>query len=381
MSNWKSYLSDFIENIDSLTDKIRRHWREKKGYRKNLTIVPYIGFGTNKKIFLRGRVIAEKRQIISTEKDGRRRNLRNFFRRFATDEIPFARVSAKFENIEIEAVTDDEGYFYLELENFETRDDQAQIREIELELLSPLPKNGENVRNTGKVLIPSKSAKFGIISDLDDTVITTNVSSKLKMLLNTALRNEYTRLPFEGVSEFYKALQKGIDQEQNPFFYVSSSPWNLYPFLIEFLRFNEIPHGALFLKDFGNHTIFNSSDHSTHKTESIEKILQTYPNLPFILIGDNGESDPQIYAEIVHKFPDRIRTIYIRSVRKEAERLSALNDLIAEIAKSKVQLILAEDTEFAAVHAAAENLIEPSALEKIRIKKKIDENLPFADEL
>lgn len=373
MSDWKTNLSGFIETLDKIADKIRWRWRGKKGYKKKLKIISYLGFGTDEKLFLRGRVIAEKREIISAETDGKRRNLGNFFRRFTTTEVPFALVRASFENVSIEVSADDEGYFYLELSGFETEITDALFREIKLELLSPVPKSGKIVAAVGKVIVPSKTAKFGVISDLDDTIITTDVASKLKMLFNTALRNEYTRLPFEGVAAFYKALQKGTNDDQNPFFYVSSSPWNLYPFLVEFLRLNDIPCGAVFLKDFGNHTIFNSSDHSTHKPENIEKILLAYADLPFILIGDNGESDPQIYAEIVRKFPERIKTIYIRSVRQETERINDLNNLIAEVAKSAVQLILAEDTEFAAVHAAAEGFINTSELENIRLKKKMDE--------
>ncbi len=378
MSSWKNIVGAAIDRLDNVVDRFRINWREQHGYKKTLKIVPYLGYGTNEKVFLRGRVVAEKHEVVSSETDGRRRNLRNFLRRFKTDEVPFASVRARYQNSEKELKADNEGYFNFELDSLNVENNDTLIREIELELITPVAKNGESVRAVGKVLVPSITAKFGVISDLDDTVITTNVSSKLQMLLNTALRNEYTRLPFEGVAAFYKALEKGNNNDRNPFFYVSSSPWNLYPFLVEFLRLNEIPGGALFLKDFGNHTIFNSSDHSTHKLESIEKILNTYTNLPFVLIGDNGESDPQIYTEIVRKFPARIKIIYIRNVRTEPEKLIAISVLVKEVAQSDVQLVLAEDTEFAAIHAASEGLIDTDELEKIRLKKKIDQNLSIA---
>lgn len=381
MARWKTKLSDFIEKIDQFSDALRIRWKQNKGYDKPLKIFPFLGYGSHEKICLRGRVFEDKGEIISTETDGRRRNLANLYRRFATDEIPFARVKARFRNVEKEFTADDEGYFQIELEHFAVENIAELFHDVEIELLAPLQNNGEAVRAAGQILVPPATAKFGVISDLDDTVITTNVTNKLKMLLTVALKNEHTRLPFKGVSAFYRALRKGLNDENNPIFYVSSSPWNLYPFLTEFLKIHDIPRGALFLKDFGNHTIFNSSDHATHKTESIEKILNTYPQLNFVLIGDNGESDPQIYAEIVKKYPNRIKTIYIRSVRREAESLENLNKLIAEIAKSNVQLILAEDTEFAAVHAASEGLINIAELENIRAKRESDANLPKATEI
>jgi len=230
--------------------------------------------------------------------------------------------------------------------------------------------------------VPPVTAKFGIISDLDDTVIVTNVTNRLKMFLTVGLLNEHTRMPFKGVAAFYKALQMGASGvENNPIFYVSSSPWNLYSPLTEFLRIQDIPLGALFLKDFGNHTVFSSSDHQSHKLSSIESILETYPHLPFVLIGDSGEQDPEIYREVVRKYPQRIRAIYIRSINTKAERLAAIDRLITEVSETGCQLVLAPDTVFAASHAAAEKLISIDALPLIREEKLEDEIAPSAREI
>lgn len=382
MSDWKSKIGGFVEGIDRFSDQIRVRWRKFRGYHKPLLIVPYHGYGTTNKLLLSGRVMAHKREIVSTESDGKRQNLKNFFRRFATDEVPYARVRARFQTVEKEAIANDEGYFYLELNMAEAVSDDRLFHEIELELTEPVSKKGERPHAVGKVLVPPSTAKFGIISDLDDTVITTNVTNKLRMLLNTALLNEYTRMPFKGVSAFYKALQSGAGGgENNPIFYVSSSPWNLYPFLTEFLRINDIPQGVLFLKDFGNHTIFAPGDHAGHKLENIERILNTYTHLPFVLIGDSGEQDPEIYREIMQKYPNRIRVIYIRSVNQKAERLAAIDKLIAEIAETGCQLVLASDTEFAAGHAAAEGLIKPEDLANIREQKQTDDSAPTQQEI
>ena len=381
MSDWKAKIENLIEDIDNFSDKVKTRLRRIKGFDEPVIIVPFLGYGNAEKFLLSGRVLEDKGEIISSQEDGKRRNLVNLYRRFATDEVAGARVRAVFQGTEREVVTDDEGYFNLELNLSEPLKSDLPFQEIELELL-PLNEDGRTTRAVGRILVPPPSAAFGIISDLDDTVITTNVTSRLKMFLTVALLNEYTRMPFKGVAAFYRALQKGASgAENNPIFYVSSSPWNLYPFLTEFLRLHNIPLGTLFLKDFGNQTIFNSGNHSAHKINSIESILNTYPHLPFVLIGDSGEKDPEIYLEIVRKYPNRIHTIYIRSIDTKPERLAAIDKLIAEIAETGCRLVLAPDTEFAAVHAAAEKLISTDELPNIREEKKEAENAPKAQEI
>jgi phosphatidate phosphatase APP1 len=149
-------------------------------------------------------------------------------------------------------------------------------------------------------------------------------------------------------------------------FYVSKSPWNLYAPLVEYLEVQGLPLGPLILRDFGLRMKKN------HKTEAIEAILQTYPALRVILIGDSGEHDPEIYAEIVHRHPQRIRAIYIRSVDPSPRRVAAVEKLIDKVARTGCQLVLAPDSEFAAAHAAAEGLIPACELANVHADKKAD---------
>ena len=382
MGNWKSKIQNLIEEIDGVSDNLRTRLRRIGDFDGNLTIVPYIGYGTADKFLLSGRVLEDKGAIESSGADSRWENLQNMYRRFATDEVSGARVRVRFQTIESEVVTDAEGYFNLELNTAGTGKSDALFQEVELELIEPTNENGERARAVGQILVPPATAKFGIISDLDDTVIVTNVTSRLKMLLTVSLLNEHTRLPFKGVAAFYQALQHGATGvENNPIFYVSSSPWNLYSPLTEFLRIHKIPLGALFLKDFGNQTVFASGDHQSHKLNSIELILDAYPHLPFVLIGDSGERDPEMYREVVRKYRERIRVIYIRSINTKPERLQAIDKLIAEIAQTGCQLVLAPDTVFAAAHAAGEQLISTDALPFIREEKQEDETAPSAREI
>ncbi len=90
-----------------------------------------------------------------------------------------------------------------------------------------------------------------MISDLDDTVIQTDVTRVIRMVRNTLLGNARTRHPFPGVAALYRALHSSAGAPANPLFYVSSSPWNLYDMLDDFFRLRSIPEGPIFLRDWG----------------------------------------------------------------------------------------------------------------------------------
>lgn len=370
-----------FERVDDWSDDVKYRLKNLTKYDDSLQIVPYIGFGNGEKLKMSGRVLEDETPKSSSETDGTWKNLVNMYRRFETDEVPNALIKAVFRESRKEVITNREGYFYLDLE-YEKSPASPMWNEIELELLAPMGEGGQKSKTKGQILIPPETAKFGVISDIDDTVIKTNVVSKTKMILTTILSNEHTRIPFEGVAKFYTALQKGASgDENNPIFYVSSSPWNLYGLLIEFFKKQEIPLGPLFLKDFGTHTVFNSSEHQTHKLANIRQILDMYPNLPFVLIGDDGEQDPEIYRRIVKEYPQKIRAIYIRKTGEEPENTGDIEKLINEVKESDSQIIFAPDSEFAAMHAAGENLIATNSLPEIHEEKLIDENSPNAEDL
>lgn len=381
MKDWKLKLENLFEEIDGLTDDFKSKLKRINASEKSVKIIPFTGYGTPEKLMLSGRVLENTGDIIANENDGKLQNLINLYKRFETDEIAGARVGAVFEGIETEVLSNEEGYFYLEVKA--SGEFAPQIfNEIKLRLIEPAAKDDRMIETVGRVLVPPKTARFGVISDLDDTVLTTNVTNKIKMFLTVALLNEHTRMPFKGVVAFYKALQKGVSgDENNPIFYVSSSPWNLYTLLTEFLRVQDIPLGPLFLKDFGNHTLFSSGEHKSHKINNIESVLNTYPHLPFVLIGDSGEQDPEIYSEIVKRHPQRIKVVYIRNIDLKPERIASIDKLIDEIKDTGCQLVLAPDTEFAAVHAASEKLISIAELTNIREEKKTDEAAPTVQEI
>jgi phosphatidate phosphatase APP1 len=293
---------------------------------------------------LPGRVLEDKGMRPVREGQRRWRNLAAFVRLIESDEVPFARLRARFGALETELRADREGYFRLEMEAKVA----AGWHEVEVQ-------HG-GVTAKGRVLVPPADAQFGVISDIDDTVVQSHVTRKLRMLVSLALSNARTRKPFPGVTALYRALHAG----RNPFFYVSKSPWNLYVPLAEYLELQGLPEGPLFLRNLGLRMPHD------HKCQAIGALVEAYPRLPFVLIGDSGERDPEVYRDIVRRYPRRIRAIYIRSVDRSRERVFAIEKLVDEVRRTGCQLVLAQDSEAAAAHAAGEGLIQPSVLRAVR---------------
>lgn len=281
------------------------------------------------------------------------RNLVAFLKRMETDVVRGAALRARFGQTCAEATSDRQGYFSVEMKAKAA----PGWNEVALELAA-----APRTRAVGRVLVPDPRARFGVVSDIDDTVVYSHVLSKWRMIVTLALSNARTRKPFKGVGAFYRALHAGV----NPVFYVSKSPWNLYAPLVEYLEAQGLPLGPLALRDFGLRMNRN------HKIEAIEAILRTYPRMRFVLIGDSGEHDPEIYAGIVQRHPRRVRAIYIRSVDPSRARISSIQKLVEALAPTGCQLVLAPDSEFAAAHAAGEGLIAAAELGSVRADKKAD---------
>ena len=324
-----------------------------------MLIVPYLGYGTAGRLALEGRVLDDALVPDAQDGDSRWRNLVRFWRRLESDEVPGARLRASFGGVSAEALTDAEGYFRIDL--MPPAPVAPGWHNVELELLAPRT----GVHATGRVMVPSPQARFGVISDIDDTVVPSGATRKVSMVVRLALSNARTRKPFAGVGAFYRALHADV----NPFVYLSKSPWNLYAPLVELFTLQKLPEAPLLLRDYGPQVLRRSEG---HKIMHIERVLETYAALPFVLIGDSGEEDPEIYSEAVRRHPDRIKVIYIRSVHPDPARIGAVQRLIEEVRPTGCQLVLVPDTGFAAAHAAGEGLIQPSALPDILEEVRLD---------
>jgi phosphatidate phosphatase APP1 len=346
-------------------DVFRFRLERRLGLLDPFEILPYRGHGTSRDLFLKGRVLEETGITRAGRDDAVWRNVLNMARRFASDEVAGARVRASFGGLRAEATADAEGFFEVSFRLTEPLDGPAGWYPVELRLLSPPSPGGGEVRSTGRILVP-QGAGFGVISDLDDTVVRSSATNVLKMAWIVLRNNAHTRLPFEGVGAYYEALQRGGGGNSfNPIFYVSSSPWNIYDMLENFLNVHGVPSGPLFLKDWSPTVL---GKHRDYKLGVIRELLHTYSDLPFVLIGDSGEEDPEIYLQTVREHPGRVRAVYIRDVTSE-ERDAEVRAIVDEARKLGTEMVAVPDTIAAAEHAASVGLVTPDAVAAVRSEK------------
>lgn len=371
---WRDILSQLATNAEERFDVLKQRMDQRFG-NEPIVIVPYYGYGTPTHLSISGRVLEETGVRESQDNDTIWRNMANMYRRFTTDEVTGARVLAEANGQVLEVTTNDEGYFFVHMPLDQPLPPETTHVDVRLTLLSPLPQADEAPQATGRVFVMSNSTEYGIISDIDDTVLQTGATSLLKMARTVFLGNARTRLPFPGVAALYRALQLGANgQPTNPLFYVSSSPWNLYDLLIDFFQLQQIPAGPLMLRDWGFGGDGVPLNHQTHKVAAIRQILDTLPNLPFLLMGDSGQEDPEIYAEVVRLYPGRIKAAYIRNVsQNNAGRTDAIRTLATELAQTGGVMVLADDTPTMANHAATHGWLAPEELAMVVEEKHEDE--------
>lgn len=197
--------------------------------------------------------------------------------------------------------------------------------------------------------IRPKVDRLGIISDIDDTFLVSYTLNPLKKLYNLLFRNVNRRKIFEDVAIHYQALSQAgrkENEELNIFFYVSSSEWNLYRFIVKFTEIHQLPKAVLLLKDIKTsltNFFWTGRGEHNHKFEKIKHILEFYPNLKYILIGDDSQDDPYLYESICKIFPLTVQAIYIRQTTKKKkpkviktlENLETLSVEVCYFKKSK----------------------------------------------
>lgn len=358
--------------------KSRRDWREllgRFGDDDPFMLAGYRSMATPSRVLVRGRALEDEGITAAEESDSVWRNLLNSYRRIESDPLPYARIKVTAGSASHEIVADDEGFFHSWVDAAATPDESGEWTHVRLELVEPLRRAAPPVICDVRAILPPDTARFAVISDMDDTVLQSHVTSLTQAIRTTILGNARTRLPFPGVAAFYRALRTGVGgNERNPIFYVSSSPWNLYDLLVEFLDLQGIPSGPVTLRDWDiNRTAVGSGRLHGFKDVAIREIMDAYPALPVILIGDSSQRDPEIYREIVRTYPERVLAVYIRDVRRTVERRAAVAALAEEVQAARSVLVLAEDTMAAARHAAERGWIDGGALSEISGEKRMDE--------
>ncbi|HEX8561587.1 MAG TPA: phosphatase domain-containing protein [Flavobacterium sp.] len=322
---------------------------------EEVLIVPYRSYGTAFHLYIKGRVL-DNDPLEMPEKQSFLQTLGIAFKQFDTHEIGNCAISLTIAGVEIATVTNKKGYFLIDAV---LPSDISKLTDKEGWMMFELRTTDRSMPEvvvTGEFLIPEKEADFGIISDIDDTILNTGVTSflKWKVIFNSFFVNAYSRIPLVDAPDLYRKLHYGVaNKEKNPIFYLSNSPWNMYQYLRLFLEHNGFPKGPILLRSF-NSMFQRVTSEKPHKQKEILNLLETYPDLKFIMIGDSGEHDATIYTEIAAQFPHRILCIYLRSVnhRRKMQVVKSIVDNFRTI-----PVLLVQSSAEAEAHARANGFI------------------------
>jgi phosphatidate phosphatase APP1 len=337
--------------------------QEAQGER-GVVIQPYRGYGSRFEVFLIGRVFRQSSSHANTSRGGLLPNLRDIGRRIARRAIPDAIVTARFYGAEGPFSTDKDGYFRVHLSPALPLPLNRSWHTMDLTLPKP-----QAVQAQAQIFIPPANCRYVVISDIDDTVMYTGVTNKLRMLWRLFVEDAQSRVAFPGVGALYRALHAGASgDQQNPMLYVSRAPWGIYEVLEEFFDRHGIPVGPiLFLREWGvSWTSPLPRKAEDHKRELIHNMLALYGELPFILIGDSGQHDPEIYRQIVEEHPGRVLAVYIRNVSRDPKRIREIDDLAKAVVGAGSSLVLAADSVAMAEHAVSLGLVLPETVSDVR---------------
>jgi len=165
---------------------------------------------------------------------------------------------------------------------------------------------------TARVLVIGEDVELGIVSDIDDTVLSTYLPRPLVAAYNTFVAREEARRPVPGMADLYQRML--AEHPGGPTIYVSTGAWNTAPTLRRFLSRHGFPEGALLLTDWGptNTGWFRSG--REHKRACLESLAADFPRIRWVLVGDDGQHDPAIYADFAGAHHDRVRAIAIREL-------------------------------------------------------------------
>lgn len=304
--------------INQLLNKLKNRFFQLLRLTNDPVVKVYHGYGNDDKIVLFGHVFSlspiERKKFNSNFWT----NALSMIRSFMLIPIPNARVRAVWNNITFEDKTAHDGFFRIECTG--TINVPPGLHKIMVQYIKQgLDRQIVIAEGWGWIVIPEKS-QLAFISDIDDTFLISHSASFFKKLYVLLTKNAHSRRPFEGVVKYYNLLAKAnMSKGANTFFYVSSSEWNLYDFIKEFCRKNSLPEGVYLLNSVKRFSQLLKTGGNNHKTKfmRIARIIEGFPTHRFVLLGDDSQMDPDIYASICEYFPGKISGVYLRHVYKK----------------------------------------------------------------
>ena len=274
-------------------------------------IVIYHAYGNNHQVIVQGRMERKREFKTVSQDDGW---LRNFWRRLKqvkADDIKDANINLSIQNESFKTKGDDEGYFEFNIQTKQTLN--MGYEKITLHI------DGNNNLHETHATIIDTTALMGVISDFDDTIVVSDVTNKLSLGINTMFKNYKQRTLVPTMLERFKKIvvqnPKGIP---STLFVLSGSPQQLFTPIEQFLDYYHFPKHTLILKKAHGENKDPLTDQMAYKTQKIERLIQLYPNMQWVMFGDSGEKDREVYEFIKNKYPKKVKHYYIRNVESGA---------------------------------------------------------------
>jgi phosphatidate phosphatase APP1 len=278
--------------------------------RKKRAIKVYHGFGHTHDIVLYGHVFRKHAPTYLRQSGHSLTNLFRLLKLFFIQPVGGVPLQVKWDEQLIDAHTEYDGFFKAEWTS--TRETTAGWHDVNVR------EQDGNSTSKGEIYIPHRT-QFIFVSDIDDTIMVSHSATVWKRLKELLFKSAHSRSLFPDVVKHYQLLANAHTEadQPNPFFYVSSSEWNLYDYLRDTFLFNKLPDGTFLLSQLKRWYQLFKTGKTKHegKLLRILRLMEVFPNQRFVLFGDNSQSDPAIYATLAEKYAHRMHAVYIRNVR------------------------------------------------------------------
>ncbi len=321
----------------------------------NPAVKVYHGYGHTHDLVVYGHVLRNRPRTRAKYTNNIPANIKHLFRLFMVKPVAGAAISLQWRNQLLHSTTEADGFFKFEWKS-ETDVDAGwhTVTVTYKDEAGTVVSSGQ-----GKIFVPHVT-QYAFISDIDDTVLVSHSATVGKRLRVLFTKNPRTRKTFNDVVSHYGLLANAgtTPEVPNPFFYVSSSEWNLYDDLVDFFDYNKLPKGIFLLNQIKQWFQLLKTGKTKHEGKLLRvlRILNVFPKQQFVLLGDNSQKDPAIYATIANKHPEKIYAIYIRNI--VPANASATEEQLKDLKEKGVYTCLFKDNNEAIAHSKSIGLIE-----------------------
>jgi len=276
------------------------------GYAKD-NIVIYHAYGNNHYMIVQGRMERERDFKSVSNDDGWIRNLWRRAKQVKADDIESADINLSINHESFKTKGDDEGYFSFNVQTKQRLN--MGYQKIILQIA------GNKHLHEANATIIDTTPLVGIISDFDDTLIISEVTDKISLGINTMFKNYKQRILVPTMIErFTKVLSQNPKGTPSTLFILTGSPQQLFTPIEKFLNYHHFPKHTLILKKAHGDNQDPLTDQFAYKTQKIERLIKLYPNMKWVMFGDSGEKDAEVYKAMQEKYPHKVMRYYIRDV-------------------------------------------------------------------